>query len=135
MLDTDILSYLMKKKHPHHRRLIQKLLKEEEGTIAISVITVSEISEGVENISDEAHKQNLLNALEYILSSLVILEFNDEAAWAYGKIRNKLRKMGQDIGVMDTLIAAHAASQDLILVTNNLKYFQRISELNLEQWV
>lgn len=135
MLDTDITSYLMKKNHPHHQTLMQRLYKEEEGTVAISVMTVSEISEGIENITDEKRKSLLLNALEYILSSLVILEFNDEAAWLYGKIRNKLRKIGQDIGVMDTLIAAHAASQNLVLVTNNSKHFQRVSELKEERWV
>lgn len=135
MLDTDITSYLMKKNHPHHHTLMQRLFKEEEGTIAISVMTVSEISEGIENITDEKRKSLLLNALEYILSSLVILEFNDEAAWLYGKIRNKLRKIGQDIGVMDTLIAAHAASQNLVLVTNNSKHFERVSELKVEHWV
>jgi tRNA(fMet)-specific endonuclease VapC len=135
MLDTNILSYLMKKNHPHHKTLMQKLLKEEEGSIAISVVTVSEIAEGIENIVDEDRKKTLLNALEYMLSSIVTLEFNDEAAWHYGKIRNKLCKMGQDIGVMDTLIAAHAASQNLILVTNNVKHFKRVPELKLEQWI
>jgi tRNA(fMet)-specific endonuclease VapC len=135
MLDTDILSYLMKKNHPQHKRLMQRLLKEEEGSIAISVMTVAEISEGIENISDENRKHNIFNAFEYILSSLVILEMNDESAWIYGKIRNNLRKTGQDIGVMDSLIAAHALSQNLTLVTNNSKHFQRIPELKLEHWL
>lgn len=124
----------MKKNHPQHRHLMQRILKEKEGTIAISVMTVAEISEGIENIPDENRKHNLLTALEYILSSLVILEMNDESAWLYGKIRKNLRKKGQDIGVMDSLIAAHALSQNLILVTNNSKHFQRVPELKLDQW-
>jgi tRNA(fMet)-specific endonuclease VapC len=135
MLDTTILSYLMKKNHLHHTILMERLQREEEGNVAISVITVSEISEGLENIADENRHRNLKTALEYILSSLVILEFNDEAAWLSGKIRNNLRKKGQDIGIMDTLIAAHAISQNLVLVTNNTKHFQRVSGLNLEQWI
>lgn len=135
MLDTDIMSYLMKKNHPSHKTLMQKLLEKDEGSVALSVITVSEISEGIENINDESRKKTLLTAMEYILSSLIVLEFNDESAWLYGKFRNTLRKSGQDIGAMDTLIAAHAASQDLTLVTNNSKHFERISGLNLERWI
>lgn len=135
MLDTDITSYLMKKNHPQHHALLQKLFNEEEGTIAVSVMTVSEIAEGIENVADEERKHALKNAFEYILSSLIVLEFNDDAAWNYGKIRNKLRKIGQDIGVMDSLIAAHALSQDLILVTNNSKHFSRIPELRIDRWI
>jgi tRNA(fMet)-specific endonuclease VapC len=135
MLDTNILSYLMKKSHPYHEALLKKLIKEPEGSVAISVITVSEISEGIENIVEGNHKTQLLNALDYILSGLVSLEFNDESAWLYGKIRNNLRKSGQDIGAVDALIAAHAASQKLILVTNNTKHFQRVPELQIENWI
>lgn len=134
ILDTDILSYLMKKNHPKHRQLMQKILNEEEGAIAISVITVAEISEGIENIPDENRKHSILTAFEYIVSSLVVLEINDESAWVYGKIRNHLRKTGQDIGIMDSLIAAHALSQSLILITNNSKHFQRVPKLKLEHW-
>lgn len=134
MLDTDITSYLMKKNNPHHSSLLKKILSEEEGTIGISVITVCEISEGIENVIEQNRKNLLKTAFEYILSSLVVMEFNDEAAWNYGKIRDKLKKLGQDIGVMDSLIAAHAISQNLILVTNNSKNFSRIPELRSERW-
>lgn len=125
----------MKKNHPSHRDIIQRLMKEEESSVAISVMSISEISRGLEKLTDENRKKALLNALEYIFSSIKILEFNDEAAWLYGKIRTELCNAGQDIGVMDTLIAAHALSQDLILVSNNLKHFQRISQLKVESWV
>lgn len=135
LLDTDTMSYLIKKNHPSHRGIIQRLMKEEESSVAISVMSISEISSGLEKLTDENRKKALLNALEYIFSSIKILEFNDEAAWLYGKIRTELCNAGQDIGVMDTLIAAHALSQDLILVSNNLKHFQRISQLKVESWV
>lgn len=135
LLDTDTMSYLMKKNHPFHRDIIQKLLKAEENSVAISVMSISEISRGLEKIKDESRKKALLNALEYIFSSIKVLEFSDEAAWLYGKIRTNLCNMGQDIGTMDTLIAAHALSQDLVLISNNLKHFQRISQLKVESWV
>jgi tRNA(fMet)-specific endonuclease VapC len=56
-------------------------------------------------------------------------------SWRYGSIRNQLYRDGQDIGIMDTLIAAHAVSQNLILITNNAKHFQRVPKLKLENWV
>jgi tRNA(fMet)-specific endonuclease VapC len=62
-------------------------------------------------------------------------QFNDEAAWHYGKIRSTLLKIGQDIGIMDTLIAAHASSQNITLVTNNIKHFQRVPGLDITQWL
>lgn len=134
MLDTDTMSYLMKKNHVSHKNVIQRLLKEEEGSIAISVISVSEISCGLEKLKDENKKNILQNALEYFFSSIQVLEFNDEAAWLYGKIRTQLCTLGQDIGVMDCLIAAHALSQQLTLVSNNFNHFQRIPQLKIENW-
>lgn len=125
----------MKKNHPSHQSIIQRLLQKDENSVAISVMSISEISCGLEKLKDEIRKKSLLNALEYIFSSIKILEFNDEAAWLYGKIRTDLCNTGNDIGVMDTLIAAHALSQNLILVTNSLKHFQRISQLKVENWV
>ncbi len=135
LLDTDTMSYLMKKSHPAHRGILKRLMQEEENSVAISVMSISEISRGLEKIQDENRKKILLNALEYIFSSIRILEFNDEAAWLYGKIRTELCNSGQDIGIMDTLIAAHALSQNLILVSNNLKHFHRILKLKVESWV
>lgn len=128
------MSYLMKKNHPLHRGIYQRLLKEEESSVSISVMTISEISSGLEKLKDTHKKQCLLNASEHILSSIKVLEFNDEAAWLYSKIRTDLCHADHDIGVMDTLIAAHALSQQLVLVSNNLKHFQRVSDLKLESW-
>ena len=135
MLDTDILSYLMKKNNPHHLNVMRRLLQETEGTVSVSTITISEISDGIERVQDESRKKNLLSAFEHVCASFIILEFNDEAAWHYGKIRSTLLKTGQDIGIMDTLIAAHASSQNLTLVTNNIKHFQRVQGLDITQWL
>jgi tRNA(fMet)-specific endonuclease VapC len=107
----------------------------EESSVGISVISISEISSGLEKLKDEYRKKSLLQASEYIFSSIKILEFNDEAAWLYGKIRTALCDAGQDIGVMDTLIASHALSQKLILVSNNVKHFKRVPDLKVENWV
>ena len=124
----------MKKNHPFHPLVLQRLLTQQEGSVALSVMTVAEVARGLENINAQVSNEVLHKAFESIISSLVVLEFNEESAWAYGKVRTELLKAGKDIGVMDSLIAAHALSQDLILVTNNIKHFSNISGLKLENW-
>ena len=74
-------------------------------------------------------------ALVQFLSIMDILAFDDRAAAEYGKICVELRKMGTPIGTMDMLIAAHARAEELILVTNNMREFERVSGLKLENWV
>lgn len=132
----DILSYLVKRKHAFHASVLQRLLKEPEGSVAISVISLAEVSRGLENlkITNKDQQEKLIHAIEQIFSSLVILELDEEAGWIYGKVRTELMSQGKDIGVMDTLIAAHALSQSLTLVTNNTKHFSYVSGLAIENW-
>lgn len=73
-------------------------------------------------------------ALDRFLTPLAILDFDYPAAIEYGKIRATLEKNGTPIGPLDTLIAAHALSLNLTLVTNNEKEFSRISDLRIENW-
>ncbi len=134
LLDTDTLSYLMKKNHPFHSAVLQRLLTQPEGGVALSAISLAEIARGLENIKTHVANDILRKAIESMLSSLVILEFDEEAAWIYGKVRTEVLKTGKDIGVMDALIAAHAVSQNLVLVTNNTKHFVNVSQLKLENW-
>jgi tRNA(fMet)-specific endonuclease VapC len=134
LLDTDTLIYLMKKNHPFHQIVLQRLLSQPEGGISFSAISLAEIARGLENIKTQIASGVLQKAVESIIASLVVLEFNEEAAWAYGKVRTEVLKAGKDIGVMDALIAAHALSQGLILVTNNTRHFSNVSGLKLENW-
>ena len=64
-----------------------------------------------------------------------IVDYDSKAAKEYGIIRAELEKIGQPIGAMDYLIAAHAISLDLILVSNNLKEFSKIDKIRFENWV
>lgn len=66
---------------------------------------------------------------------LLVEAWNEEAAKHYGKIRSYLKKQGTPIGNNDTLIAAHARSINAIMVTNNLREFSRVPELNVENWL
>ncbi len=124
----------MKKNHAFHPLVLQQLLSQPEGGVAISVMSLAEVARGLEKIKTQVANSRLQQAIENIISSLVVLEFNEEAAWAYGKVRTEVMQAGKDIGVMDALIAAHALSQDLILVTNNTKHFAQVSGLKLENW-
>lgn len=128
MLDTNICIYAIKKKSTN---VIKKLLNCRINDICISTITYSELRHGVEK---SQYVERNRAALTLFLSSISILPFDSFAAEEYGKIRADLEKKGTPIGPMDLLIAAHAKSQDLILVTNNTREFKRVNNLNIEDW-
>lgn len=129
MLDTNICIYIIKHKP---KSVIQRFLLHDSDEICISAITYAELMHGVEK--SQAKEKNRL-ALALFLSPIVILEFDSLAAEEYGRIRAELERKGTPIGPMDMLIAGHAVSKELILVTNNVKEFQRIQGLQLENWV
>ncbi len=129
MLDTNICVYLIKKKP---QAVLERLhLNMMEG-ISISSITLAELEYGV--AMSERYETNA-NALAQFLTLPTILDFDTTAATEYGIIRANLRRKGTPIGSMDTLIAAHAKACGLILVTNNMKEFERVENLQLENWV
>jgi tRNA(fMet)-specific endonuclease VapC len=129
LLDTNICIYLIKKKTP---QVLQKFQSLPSETVGISSITVAELNYGI--YKSQFPEKNR-TALNQFLSPLQILKFNEIAADYYGKIRADLEKKGQVIGAMDMLIAAHALSLDIILVTNNSKEFSRIHNLKIENWL
>lgn len=75
------------------------------------------------------------NALDKFLAPLEILPYDENAIWHYAKLRQTLHAKGQSIGSLDMLIAAHALALDTVLVTNNMKEFERIEGLKLENWI
>jgi tRNA(fMet)-specific endonuclease VapC len=129
MLDTNICIYLIKQQP---REVIDKFKGIIPGEIAISSVTVAEMMYGV---GKSQHKQRNKSALESFLAPLEIVDFDFKAAQHYGAIRAYLEKMGTPIGAYDLMIAAHALSLGLILVTNNEREFQRIPNLIVENWV
>jgi len=129
LLDTNICIYLIKKKP---ESVIKKFMKLRPGSVSITSITLSELYYGV--IKSSKPDENMV-ALQEFISPLEILDFTNEDAIIYGKIRVELEKKGKLIGAMDLLIAAIAKSRELILVTNNTKEFSRVSDLIIENWV
>lgn len=128
MLDTNICIYAIKHKPEN---VIQKFLQHDPEELCISAITYAELMHGVEK-SMAVTKNH--TALSLFLSPITILDFHASAAEEYGKIRAELEKKGTPIGPMDLLIAGHAKSERLILVTNNTREFQRVEGLMVEDW-
>lgn len=129
LLDTNICIYMIKNRPPEVRVHFERFTP---GDIAISSITAAELRYGVEKSA--ARERNAL-ALEAFLLPLEIAPFDLDSAVAYGRIRAELERRGNPIGGMDMLIAAQAVAREVTLVTNNLKEFQRIPNLNCETWV
>lgn len=129
LLDTNICIYLIKKKPA---AVFEKFNKISPGEIGISVITLAELDYGARKSSNP--EKNLI-ALNQLLMPFEIFPFDYQATIEYGKVRSDLEKKGTPIGPLDTLIAAHAKSLGLILVTNNEKEFNRVEGLQIENWV
>ncbi len=128
MLDTNICIYLIKQKPV---QVMKRFSACAIGEIGVSAITVSELWYGV--AKSARHKVNG-RALAQFLLPLTIAAFDEAAAEAYGTLRTTLERAGQPIGAMDMLIAAHAVSMDIVLVTNNLGEFSRVPGLMVENW-
>ena len=129
MLDTNICIYLIKQQP---REIIEKFQGIAPGEIVISTVTVAEMMDGVESSQQKEKNQT---ALELFLAPLEFIEFDFKTAQSYGAIRAFLERNGAPIGAYDLMIAAHAHSQDLILVTKNKREFTRIPDLMVENWV
>jgi tRNA(fMet)-specific endonuclease VapC len=111
--------------------IVTQFREVQHSGVAVSSITLAELEFGVSK--SQAYERNR-NAL-FAFSTLVnILPFDAVASGEYGNIRATLEKKGTPIGVLDTLIAAHAKSRNLTLVTNNTREFQRVEGLLIEDW-
>ncbi len=129
LLDTNICIYIIKRKPEEVLRHFQQY---HPGEIGISSITLAELQYGV--AKSQAQERNA-EALSEFLISFEILPFSEAATQVYGSIRTLLERRGKIIGAMDLLIAAHAVSLDAVLVTNNVKEFERVPDLKVENWV
>ncbi len=129
MLDTNIIIYVIKHRPAAVFRRFQELSPSDFG---ISSITMAEMEYG---ISKSGRPEQNRIAFNLFISGIDVLPFDDAAAEEYGLIRADLEKSGTPIGPNDLLIAAHAKSRGLILVTNNTREFDRVDGLTVENWV
>ena len=128
MLDTNICIYAIKEKP---QKVIDRVRALRISDLGISSIVLSELEYGAEKSSNPV--QNRV-ALMQFLAGIDIAGYDTTAARHYGEIRTYLESNGQVIGAMDMLIAAHARSLGVTLVTNNEKEFGRVPGLKIENW-
>jgi len=128
MLDTDICSYIIKRSSA---ALLRKLQTIPTQDICISVISKAELLYGVE-VSPRRRQDDA--AVQMFLRHVEVLDFPDQAAAHYARIRADLKRKGSPIGASDLLLAAHALALDLIVVTNNTREFNRVRGLHIENW-
>jgi tRNA(fMet)-specific endonuclease VapC len=129
LLDTNICIYIIKRQPP---AVLERFSGFAIGDVGISVVTLAELEYGVSKSRDVKRNRH---ALEQFIAPLEVARLDQEAAVMYGTIRAHLEQKGQPIGAMDLLIAAHARSLDVHLVTNNESEFKRVPGLRIENWV
>jgi tRNA(fMet)-specific endonuclease VapC len=129
LLDTNTCIYIIKR---CPEVVVKRFKKLRVGDVGVSAITVCELYFGVSYSSQP--EQNLC-ALTEFLGPLEMLDFPAAAAAIYGRIRAHLQRAGRPIGNYDLLLAAHALHANLTLVTNNVREFSRVPDLQTENWV
>lgn len=128
LLDTNICIYIIKQQPA---TVLKHFLEYQIGDIGISSITLAELRFGV---AKSNHREKNAKALDEFIIPLEVVSFDEAAAHVYGDIRATLEKAGTPIGSMDMLIAAHAVSLGIPLVTNNTREFSRVPSINLIDW-
>jgi tRNA(fMet)-specific endonuclease VapC len=128
MLDTNICIFTIKNKP----QIVREAFNLHDGQLCISAVTLMELIYGAEK---SATPEKNLAVIEGFAARLEVLPFDNEAAAHTGMIRSELAKAGTPIGPYDHMIAGHARSRGLIVVTNNVREFVRVPGLRVEDWV
>ena len=128
LLDTDICIYIINKRPANVLNIFERISPYE---IKLSSITLAELEYGA---SKSQYRERNRRALLGFVSPFEVLPFEDCDAEIFGLLRVHLERTGQTIGPYDMQIAAQALSKKLILVTNNVREFERIPELRVENW-
>ena len=128
MLDTNILIYTIR----NRPRKVREAFKKYSEFLAMSTVTLGELIYGAEKSAQSV--RNLAD-IEALAARLEVVPFDSNAAIHFGQVRAELARSGKIIGPYDLMIAGHARSRGLILVTNNLREFNRVPGLRVENWV
>lgn len=128
LLDTNILSDIIKNPQGTAAQHIRSLANDK---IFTSIIVASELQFGIR----KRNSDELTQRVESLLEAIKVLDFKSPADIRYGEIRNDLQQKGTPIGPNDLLIAAHALAEQLIMVTNNVREFERVTDLKVENWL
>ena len=127
MLDTDTVSWALR----GQGAVATHLLEHRPSQLCMSSITLAELRFG----ADVKASRKLHGLIDTFVRSVVAMPFDQAAADRFGPVATALARRGEPIGTFDTLIAAHALSLGLVLVTNNVKHFQRVAGLKTANWI
>ena len=127
MLDTNIVIYTIK----NRPEPVRQAFKQHENQMCISAVTLGELIYGTERSAQP--ERNLAN-IEGLVARLEVAPFEEHAAEHFGQLRAELYRFGKHIGPYDMMIAGHARAMGLILITNNIKEFERVPGLRVENW-
>ena len=130
MLDTDTCIFLMRGDSPALAAKVQSVPLQQQ---AMSAVTFAELTYGVQAAAAAKRKQNQ-SVLDSLVLHLAVLDWPQDAAKHYAEIRTDLKKRGAQLGAADLMIAAHARAMGAIVVTNNVKDFERVKGLEVENW-
>jgi tRNA(fMet)-specific endonuclease VapC len=129
MLDTNICIYIINRRSPSVINIFESMRPHE---VKLSAVTLAELEYGA---SKSEHRERNRRALFGFASPFEIIPFDDTDAEVFGLLRADLERRGVPIGPYDMQIAAQALNRDYSLVTNNIREFERIPRLKLENWV
>jgi tRNA(fMet)-specific endonuclease VapC len=127
MLDTNICIFTVKNRPAHMREVFNR----HHGQMCISAVSLMELIYGAEK---SASPERNLAVVEGFAARLEVLPYDEIAASHTGQLRAELAKSGTPIGPYDQMIAGHARSRGLIIVTNNRREFDRVPGLRVEDW-
>ena len=130
MLDTDTCIFLMRGESPALAAKVQSVPLQQQ---VMSAVTFAELTYGVQASAAAKRKQNQ-SVLDSLVLHLAVLDWPQDAAKDYAEIRADLKKRGAQLGAADLMIAAHARTMGAIVVTNNVKDFERVKGLQVENW-
>ncbi len=131
MLDTNICIYLLNRR-TGYETILARLDGLAHEQVVISAISLAELRYGIaKSVKKEANRMKL----DFFLHQFECVPFDSEIAAAYGEIRTQLELLGTPIGPLDMLIAAHALQLKATIVTNNIREFERVEGLALENWL
>ncbi|MBA8822598.1 tRNA(fMet)-specific endonuclease VapC [Ochrobactrum sp. P6BSIII] len=127
MLDTNICIFTIKNRPQQVREAFNRF----HDQLCISSVSLMELIYGAEK---SAHPEKNLAVVEGFAARLEVLSYDEAAANHTGQLRAELARSGTPIGPYDQLIAGHARSRGLIIVTNNRREFDRVPGLRVEDW-
>lgn len=128
LLDSNICIYLINNRPAH---VSERLISAGQSNVGISALAFAEMAFGAAKSTQPKTRQKLID----FVRTLTVLPWPEKAVWHYARTRLALESAGRRISEMDLLIASHALAEDLVVVTNNTREFERVEGLKLENWV